>query len=343
MPGLQPPEEPRRASSSTHPAKNSAPAEESRAGGDAPVNGPKSSHDRLAPRKLAPDAQTRQRGTIARQSLQTVALVIAIVIMSIVAGVLLTRFAGQSPNRSAGTPAAPSDHAAERANRDSRTLARPSPTDSLKPGAPTAANKTEVETRGGSAYREAPARGARAQTRLERSRVDAPSSPLLPHEVGNLPPVAAVAPLNPTAAPVEIPSIKVGGTEPVATLPPAREMNSLSSPRRLFEKESTALERVLASYEQAYNRLDVTAALAIWPSADSRALAKAFARLQQQDLKFENCTFAVSENDGTAQCGGVLQYVRRIGKPTPQLEHHVWTIEFARAGAAWRIVRVTAQ
>ncbi len=203
------------------------------------------------------------------------------------------------------------------------------PTDRLKPRAPTTAIITEMETRGGSAYREAPGRGKRAQTNPE---------------LKNLPPVAALAPMDRTAAAVEISSIEVGGTKPVVTLPPAtREGSPLSPPRRLFEKESTALERVLVSYAQAYNRLDVNGAVALWPSADSRALARAFARLQHQDLKFDNCMFAVSENDGTAQCAGVLQYVRRIGKPTPQIEHHVWTIEFARAGEEWRIVRVTAQ
>jgi hypothetical protein len=167
---------------------------------------------------------------------------------------------------------------------------------------------------------------------------------MLPDDLGKLPPVAALAPARSTAASVKVPPLEFGGTEPVVTFPPAApEASPLSSSGRLFEEESTALERVLASYEQAYNRLDVAAALAIWPSADSRGLAKAFARLQQQNLKFENCMFAVAENDGTAQCGGVLQYVPRIGKPRPQMEHHVWTIEFARAGAAWRIVRVTAQ
>lgn len=102
MPGLQPPEEPRRVSSSTHPA-NSAPADESGAGRDAPFTGPKSSHDQFARRESAPGALIRQQRPIARQRLQTVAVVIAIVIMSILAGVLLTRFAGVSTNRSAGT------------------------------------------------------------------------------------------------------------------------------------------------------------------------------------------------------------------------------------------------
>ena len=270
-----------------------------------------------------------QRRSIARQRLETAAVILAIVIMSILAGVLLTRFGGLTSKRSAATPPPPTDHAAQRPNRDRRTPARPAPTDSVKPGAPPAANNTEMGTRGRSAYREAPARGTRAQTKPE---------------LKTLPPVAALAPLDRTAASVAIPGIEVGGTTPVVSLPPAtREASPLAPTRRLFQKESTALERVLASYAQAYNRLDVDGAVAIWPSADSRALAKAFARLQQQDLKFENCLFAVSENDGTAQCAGVLQYVRRIGKPTPQIEHHVWTIEFARAGEEWRIVRVTAQ
>jgi hypothetical protein len=237
-------------------------------------------------------------------------------------------------------PAQPAQANTAQASARGGSRAAP-PAESLKPDAPAAAKSPEMETH--AAHREA-LRLPRAQTKPQRSRVGGPSSPVPPDDLGKLPRVAALAPPGSTAAPVEIPRSEFGGTEPVVTLPPAtRDASALSSSPRLFEEESTALERVLASYQQAYNRLDVDAALAVWPSADSRALAKAFARLQQQDLKFENCMFAVAENDGTAQCGGVLRYVPRIGKPTPQMEHHVWTIEFARAGASWRIVRVTAQ
>jgi hypothetical protein len=115
------------------------------------------------------------------------------------------------------------------------------------------------------------------------------------------------------------------------------------SPARRFDAESASLASIVRSYERAYDRLDAAAAAALWPSVDERALARAFARLQTQDLEFDNCTFAVSDNEATAQCAGQLQYSRRIGDPSLKRERHVWTIEFVRTGESWHIVRITAR
>ena len=159
--------------------------------------------------------------------------------------------------------------------------------------------------------------------------------------VATPPPIAPALPEEPPEAkkPIEAIEPDAPRTSPV----PAPEPREVSPPDRVFEKESLALAQVLGHYEQAYDRLDANGAAAIWPSVDSRALARAFARLQVQDLDFDDLTFAVSANDATARCAGVLHYARRIGDTTPKTEQHVWTIEFARAGEAWRIVRVTAR
>jgi hypothetical protein len=143
-----------------------------------------------------------------------------------------------------------------------------------------------------------------------------------------------VAPILPEVGVVVPPTI------PPVTMPVA---SAVAAPARLLEKESTALRQVLRNYEQAYDRLDVNATLAIWPSADARRLARAFDLLHRQDLTLANCTFAVSGDDATAQCKGSLQYVRRIGKATPQVEQHTWRIDLTRAGEAWRIERVAAR
>ena len=103
------------------------------------------------------------------------------------------------------------------------------------------------------------------------------------------------------------------------------------------------MAQVLDHYEQAYDRLDARRAAAVWPSVDAKALTRAFARLQTQDLDFGDCTFAVSASDAAARCAGVLRYARRIGDTAPRIEQHVWTIEFARAGETWQIVKISAQ
>jgi hypothetical protein len=114
-------------------------------------------------------------------------------------------------------------------------------------------------------------------------------------------------------------------------------------PAKVFESESAALAAIVKDYELAYDRLDARAAAAVWPSVDERALARAFARLQMQNLEFGDCTFAVSHNEATAQCAGVISYAQRIGDTAPKNERHVWTIEFVRSSGGWRIARVTAR
>jgi hypothetical protein len=148
-----------------------------------------------------------------------------------------------------------------------------------------------------------------------------------------------------------VPDIGVDSRALVEAIPPATSIrpaappvpNEGSSAAKVLEKESVVLAQVLGRYEQAYDGLDARGAAAVWPSVDSRALARAFARLRLQDLDFGNCTFAVSATDATAQCVGTLRYAQRIGDTTPKVEQHVWTIEFARMGDTWRIVHVTAQ
>ena len=81
----------------------------------------------------------------------------------------------------------------------------------------------------------------------------------------------------------------------------------------------------------------------IWPSVDSRELARIFARIERQDLNFDSCVFAVSDATATAQCDGWLRYVPRVGNKNTKNERHMWTIQLARTGGAWSIAQVTAR
>jgi hypothetical protein len=103
------------------------------------------------------------------------------------------------------------------------------------------------------------------------------------------------------------------------------------------------LQQILARYEQAYDRLDASAAAAVWPSVDVRGLERAFARLSQQDLEFSRCVFGVSSVDATVTCSGELRYVRRVGNTAPRVEPHSWVIQFRHVGGEWRIVSVAGK
>ena len=196
---------------------------------------------------------------------------------------------------------------------------------------------------------------------IERERVSPAAAPKAPRALPRTPPpdskrrgkrvadpgpVAALTPIAPTVAePLETkkPIEAIAPDTPDAAPVPAPELRADSAADAVFEKESRALAQVLGHYEEAYDRLDANGAAAIWPSVDARALTRAFARLRAQDLDFGDCTFALSANAATARCAGVLHYAQRIGDTSPKRENRVWTIEFARAGNAWRIRHMTAR
>jgi hypothetical protein len=136
----------------------------------------------------------------------------------------------------------------------------------------------------------------------------------------------------------ELPSVSSHREKPAAP-----ELEPTVPPSGTFAKESLVLDEMLDRYEQAYDRLDARAAAQIWNSVDSRALARAFSLLRHQDLHFDVCSFVITESHATAHCPGELRYARRIGDTTPKHERHVWTIEFARSGETWQIVRVSAR
>jgi hypothetical protein len=179
-----------------------------------------------------------------------------------------------------------------------------------------------------------PTRPEKVEARGPRPKIDKPET----HSAAIVPPPALP---EMSAAPGSVGEAVEATTLPRdASAPGVREI----APRdRVYQKESSALAQVLGHYEQAYDRLDASSAAAVWPSVDARALSRAFARLQTQDLNFGNCTFSVSASDAAARCAGVLRYARRIGDTAPKIEEHVWTIEFARAGETWQITKISAQ
>lgn len=231
-----------------------------------------------------------------------------------------------------------------------------SPTRAEAPTAIETPTKTEpLTTAAAPAAAEPSTRPEKIEAPMTRSRRDTPetNSASAPVTAPPLAPMAAATSGTDTAI-VPPPALPEASADPgsvgeaveavtlprVATAPAVREI----APRdRVYEKESSALAQVLGHYEQAYDRLDAPGAAAVWPSVDARALSRAFARLQEQDLNFGNCTFSVSASDAAARCAGVLRYARRIGDTAPKIEQHVWTIEFARAGETWQIIKISAQ
>jgi hypothetical protein len=164
-------------------------------------------------------------------------------------------------------------------------------------------------------------------TEPEPVREVPPRAPVVPNRVPSAD-QPAPEPLRAPEAPAVIPGAAPNPPPPASTRPGT---------------ELAAVQQVLDRYQQLYHQLDANAVASIWPSVDSRALAKIFSRLEHQDLTFDTCAAVISESKATAQCAGSLRYVPRVGSATVRSEHHDWTIDLERAGGTWQIVRVTAR
>jgi hypothetical protein len=142
-----------------------------------------------------------------------------------------------------------------------------------------------------------------------------------------LPRVLALA----SATPMEIPE---------KTLAPATGAVDRAAELR---KQEEIVRTVLLDYARAFERLDVQAAKAIWPSVDDRALRRAFQRLDGQQLRFASCGVSVTERDANARCRGEATYRPKVGPRVLRLTEREWRFSLARDNDRWQIVNATLQ
>jgi hypothetical protein len=103
------------------------------------------------------------------------------------------------------------------------------------------------------------------------------------------------------------------------------------------------IRELLRRYEAAYDRRDVATAATLWPSLDQRALSRAFASLDRQDVSFERCDIDASGGRGSAVCVGTVRYVPRVGRGVEKEGRITWTFDLTRSGEDWRIARLNAR
>jgi hypothetical protein len=110
-----------------------------------------------------------------------------------------------------------------------------------------------------------------------------------------------------------------------------------------LQKQEDIVRSVLLDYARAFERLDVKAAKAIWPSVDDRALQRAFQRLDGQQLRFASCGVSVTERDANARCRGEATYRPKVGPRVLRMTEREWTFSLARDNDRWQIVNATLQ
>jgi hypothetical protein len=100
---------------------------------------------------------------------------------------------------------------------------------------------------------------------------------------------------------------------------------------------------VLERYRTAVNALDAAATQQAWPGVNQRALVRAFERLDEQDVSFQNCRINVNSAEASAVCGGLVRYVPSIGSRSQRVEQREWTFRLRKQDNRWFIEGVGTQ
>lgn len=189
------------------------------------------------------------------------------------------------------------------------------------------------------------AEAARAEslrdTRESASNVAAPPPPSAPAtrpqsqepEVSLKPPVMEAVPLS-AASLASPPSIAVSAPEPAPSPRTAAAAPAVDP--------QAGVRAALARYEAAYSGLNVSAARAVWPAVDERALARAFDGLAAQRVALDRCDVNVTGATAHAACSGVAEWTPKVGGGQRR-QNRRWAFDLTNSGGTWQIVRAEAR
>jgi hypothetical protein len=147
------------------------------------------------------------------------------------------------------------------------------------------------------------------------------------------PPVSVLSPSAPPGAPalIETPT-------PSASPVPSTEEASAARNAR-----TAAVQSVVDRYRDAFDALDANAVEGFWPSADVRALNRAFAQIDTQRFQFDRCDIQLAGARAIASCHGRAEYVRKAGSREARVESRQWTFTLAELKDRWVILGVDAR
>jgi len=156
--------------------------------------------------------------------------------------------------------------------------------------------------------------------------------------------------LPPAGAPAAVagPAATVAHATPVADSPAPRPAPTRAPAVASIDDERRQTEFVLAvlrEYSQAYERLDVRATKAVYPSVDDRGLQRAFQDLKGQEMRFASCGVSISSSgaDANARCKGDAVYRPKVGSRVVRLTDREWTFSLSRGGGGWQILNARMQ
>jgi hypothetical protein len=103
------------------------------------------------------------------------------------------------------------------------------------------------------------------------------------------------------------------------------------------------VRRLLDEFTGAFERLDVSATKAVWPSVDDRKLRRAYEQLSAQRLSLESCGITISGQTANARCQGSATYQPKIGNRAVEIASREWMFDLSKQDAAWRIVNTVVR
>ena len=178
---------------------------------------------------------------------------------------------------------------------------------------------------------------------VSSARNDAPSGVAAREDPPQAPQRAPIASLNPAdAAPLSATALPAPSpAAPLSDTAASSRSRPTEAAPRVIDPQA-AVRATLGRYEAAYSGLDVSAARAVWPSVDQRALARAFDGLASQRVALENCDVLVNGATARATCSGRAEWTPKVGGGQHR-QNRRWAFELANAGGTWQIVRAEAK
>jgi hypothetical protein len=149
--------------------------------------------------------------------------------------------------------------------------------------------------------------------------------------------------------PGESPSMRLrppaSAGQSLSTSKPAPGGQLAASPRPVdpFLDDRRAIQTVLSSYRDALSTLDVHAVAAVWPTADIATLQRQFARIDDQNLEYEQCGISVGNAKATATCSGVIESGFRAGQRRLHSARTQWRFTLEKKSKRWLIRTVATE
>jgi hypothetical protein len=172
-------------------------------------------------------------------------------------------------------------------------------------------------------------------------RIETIAGPAVPAPAVRAPAAIVAVPDAPPIVPVE--DEHPPAPPPAAAPTPPPPTPSAAPAALAAARDKASIESTLSRYQTAFSVLNTSAVSAVWPSVDSKALARAFRGLEQQEVALDSCDIRVAGSNADASCRGTVRYVMKVGSKSPRLDRRQWQFRLHQTNGSWIIDSVESR